>query len=949
MRSSFRCGKLQHRSRMHTSIPHTLLDTNFSVNAPSLTLPDTFNQGSLKHAFQSLTHFFTFPFLTHSHLRHAYSLVLDLCATQKALSQGQQLHARLIKTHDLCCSVFLCTKLVHMYGKCGAFLDAVEVFDKMNERTIFTWNSMMSAFVSSGKYFEALQLYKEMRVLGVQLDACTFLSVLKACGALGESHMGAEIHGVAIKWGYGAFVFVCNALIAMYAKFGDLDGARVLFDGIKLEKEDTVSWNSIISAHVAEGQCLEALSLFRTMQEVGVASDSYAFVAALQACEDPTFVKLGREIHSVILKSNHFADVYVANVLIAMYSKCCRMEEAERAFASMLCKDNVSWNTLLSGLVQNELYIDALNYFRDMQNSGQKPDQVSVLNMIATSGRLGNLLNGMEVHAYAIRNGMDSNMHIRNTLIDMYAKCFCVKYMDHVFEYAPKKDLISWTTIIAGYAQNEWHLEAINLFRKVQLEAMNVDPMMIGSILLACSGLKTKNFIKEIHGYVLKRGLADILVQNAIVNVYGEVGHLGYARRVFESMKSKDIVSWTSMISSYVHNGLAIEALELFYSLKKTNIRPDSITFISILSAAASLSSLKKGKEIHGFLIRKGFFLEGPIACSLVDMYARCGTVENSRKIFNSVNLRDLILWTSMINANGMHGWGNEAIALFKKMTDGNIIPDHITFLALLYACSHSGLIVEGKRYFEIMKNEYQLEPWPEHYACLVDLLGRSNSLEEAYYFVRNMPIEPSPEIWCALLGACRIHCNKELGELAAKKLLQLDTENSGNYVLIANIFAADGRWNDVEEVRLRMKGNGLKKKPGCSWIEVENKIHTFIARDKSHPQSDDIYLKLGQFTKLLEKKGGYRVQTRFVFHNVNEEEKMQMLHGHSERLALGYGLLVTPKGTSIRITKNLRICDDCHTFFKIASEVSQRNLVVRDASRFHHFERGLCSCRDFW
>ncbi|KAK7345858.1 hypothetical protein VNO77_16471 [Canavalia gladiata] len=909
----------------------------------------TFNQGTLKHAFQSLNYFLTDPFLTHSSLEHAYSLVLDLCAKEFAPLQGQQVHARLSKTHQLCGSVFLRTKLVHMYGKCGSFLDAVKVFDEMSERTIFTWNAMMGAFVSSGKYLEAHELYKEMRVLGVPLDACTFPSVLKACGALGECHLGAEIHGVALKCGYGSFVFVCNALIAMYAKCGDLDGARVLFDGIMMEKEDTVSWNSIISAHVAAGQCPEALSLYRRMQEVGIASNTYTFVAALQACDNPSFVKLGMEIHAVILKSNHFADVYVANASIAMYAKCGRMEDAKRVFESMLFKDYVSWNTLLSGLVQNERYSEALGYFWDMQNSGQKPDQVSVLNMISASGQSGNLLNGMEVHAYAIRNGLDSNMQIGNTLIDTYAKCFCVKYMGHVFEYMPQKDLISWTTIIAGYAQNEFHLEAINLFRKVQLEGMDVDPVMIGSILLACSGLKTKNFIKEIHGYVLKRGLADIMLQNAIVNIYGEVGHIGYARREFESIQSKDIVSWTSMTTSCVHNGLAFEALELFCYLKKSNIQPDSIALISVLSAAASLSSLKKGKEIHGFLIRNGFFLEGPIASSLVDMYARCGTVENSRNIFNSVNLRDVILWTSMINANGMHGCGNEAIALFKKMTDENVIPDHITFLALLYACSHSGLMVEGKRFFEIMKYEHQLEPWPEHYACMVDLLARSNSLEEAYHFVRNMPIKPSSEVWCALLGACRIHSNKELGELTAKKLLQLETENSGNYVLISNIFAADGRWNDVEEVRLKMKGNGLKKKPGCSWIEVENKIHTFMARDKSHPQSDDIYLKLAQFTKLLEKKGGYRAQTKFVFHNVSEEEKTQMLYGHSERLALGYGLLVTPKGTSIRITKNLRICDDCHTFFKIAAEVSQRTLVVRDANRFHHFEKGLCLCGDFW
>ena len=275
-----------------------------------------------------------------------------------------------------------------------SLLDALKVFDEITERTIFTWNAMMGAFVSSGKYLAAIELYREMKALGVALDSCTFPSVLKACGALGETRSGVEIHGVAVKCGYGEVVFVCNAHISMYAKCGDLDGARVLFDGIMMEKEDTVSWNSIISAHVAEGRCLEALSLFRRMQEVGVESNTYTFVAALQGCEDPSFVKLGMEIHGFVLKSNHFVDVYVANALIAMYAKCGRMEDSVKVFDSMLCRDCVSWNTLLSGLVQNELYSDALNYFRDMQGSGLKFDQVSVLNLIAASGRLGNLLKG---------------------------------------------------------------------------------------------------------------------------------------------------------------------------------------------------------------------------------------------------------------------------------------------------------------------------------------------------------------------------------------------------------------------------------------------------------------------------------------------------------------------------------------------------------------------------
>ncbi|XP_028801723.1 pentatricopeptide repeat-containing protein At3g63370, chloroplastic [Neltuma alba] len=917
------------------------------IKMPSL--KEYCRQGSLKDAFQSLTQLFAANHSSNNFsLEEPYSLILDLCASQKSLSQGKQIHGRMIKSYGLCDSVFLNTKLVHMYGKCGSFIDAEKVFDEMCDRTIFTWNAMLGAYVSNGEHMKAIALYEEMRVLGVSLDAHTFPCVLKACGALSEPRLGAEIHGMAIKSGYGAFVFVSNALISMYARCNDLNGAKLLFESMH-EKEDVVSWNSIIIAHATGGHFSDALSLFRRMRAIGLSSNTYTLVATLQACEDPAFIKLGMEMHAVTLKSDYYADIYVANSLIAMYAKCGRMEEAERVFINMNSKDYISWNTLLSGFVQNDLYSDVFKYFREMWHSGRKPDQVSLLNVIAASGRLGKLSSGMEAHAYAIRNGMDSDVQIGNTLIDLYAKCYCVKYMGGAFENMHEKDSISWTTIIAGYSQNGCHLDALNLFRMVHVERINIDVMMIGSILTACSGLKSKTSIKEIHGYIIKRDLADTLLQNALVNAYGETGHIEYTEHVFDAIESKCIVSWTSMLSSYVHNGFAIEGLELFCSLKETKLQLDSVALVSLLSAVASLSALKKGKEIHGFIIRKGFLLEGPIASSLLDMYASCGSLGDSKKLFNSVKKRDIILWTSMINAYGMHGVGTVAINLFKKMTDENIIPDHITFLALLHACGHSGLMTEGKRFFEIMKHEYQLEPWPDHYACLVDLLGRSNCLEEAYHIVKNMPIKPTAEVWCALLGACRVHSNKELGELAAEQLLKLDTENSGNYALISNILAADARWNNVEEVRIRMKRNGVKKQPGCSWIEVGNEVHTFMARDKTHPKSNDIYLKVAQFTKSLEDKVGYRPQTKFVLHNVAEEEKIQMLYGHSERLALGYGLIATPEGTSLRITKNLRTCNDCHTFFKLASKVLERVLIVRDANRFHHFQKGACSCGDFW
>ncbi|XP_044484485.1 pentatricopeptide repeat-containing protein At3g63370, chloroplastic [Mangifera indica] len=928
------------------NIPNIFLN---SIKSPSL--KQICSQGNLKAAFQSLSYLFTDSNSLVISPDEAYAQVLELCASRKALLHGRQIHGRLIKSYNgICESLFLGTKLVFMYGKCGCIIDAEKVFDKMSERTIFTWNALLGAYVSYGEPLRALKTYREMRVLGIPLDACTFPCVLKACSVLRDLNCGAEIHGLIIKCGYDSVVFVVNSLVAMYAKCRELVKAKQLFDRVG-EKNDVVLWNSIISAYSASGHNIEALDVFRSMPKAGLVTNSYTFVAALQACEDSLFKKLGMEIHTAILKSSQKLEVYVGNALIAMYARCGKLTKAERVFNSLEDKDEVSWNSMLSGFVQNGMYAEAMQFFHDLQRAGHQPDQVSVISALTASGRLGNLLNGMELHAYAIKRGAAADLQVGNTLLDMYAKCFRPRYMDSVFDQMHVKDFISWTTIIAGNALNNCHGRALALFRKVQTEGVEVDTLMIGSALTTCIGLKCMSKVKEIHGYIIRKGLSDLVLQNSIVDVYGECGNIIYARKMFQSIQSKDIVSWTSMMSTYDHNGLANEALEIFYLMNEseTNVEPDSIAIVCILSAAASLSASKKGKQIHGFIIRKGFSLEGSLGSSLVDMYARCGDLEKAYKVFDSLRNKGVVLWTSMINANGLHGHGKAAIDLFYKMESENIAPDHITFLALLYACSHSGLINEGKTIIDLMRCEYRLEPWPEHYACIVDLLGRANRLEEAYLFVKSMQTEPHAEIWSALLRACQIHSNKELGEIAARKLLELDPGNPGNYVLVSNVFAASGRWKDVEEVRMRMKESGLKKTPGCSWMEIGNRLHTFIARDKSHPESNEIYQKLTQITKILENEAGYVAQTKFVFHNVEEEEKVQMLYGHSERLAIAYGLLKSTKGATIRITKNLRVCGDCHVFCKLVSRFFERELVVRDANRFHHFKDGICSCGDFW
>ncbi|CAH8310219.1 unnamed protein product [Eruca vesicaria subsp. sativa] len=934
-------------TRLHSTEPSksNLKLTNTSLNChhvrvPPRKLTSSNSDGGLFEAFQRLDGSI-----------EAYAYAIELSGKNRAISQGQQLHSLILKSFPATELDFLAGKLVFMYGKSGSLDDAEKVFDEMRQRTAFAWNAMIGAYVSNGEPASALSLYRNMRSSenGVPLHLHSFPLLLKACGNLGDIRTGTEIHSLLVKLQYQSTDFIVNALISMYAKNDDLSAARQLFDGSVEKGDDVVLWNSIMSSYSTSGQYLETLQLFRDMRMNGPPYNSYTIVSALSACQGFSYAKLGREIHAAVLKSPHCFEVFVCNALIAMYTSCGRMLEAGRILRLMDNHDVVTWNSLIKGYVQNLMYEEALDFFCDMIAAGHRPDEVSLTSVIGASGRLGNVLVGMGLHGYVIKRGWDSKLQVGNTLIDMYSKCNITSYMGCAFLMMREKDVISWTTVIAGYAQNDCHKEALELFRDFAKKRMETDEMILGSILRACGALKSMLTVKEIHCHILRKGLLDTVIQNELIDVYGKCGNLSYATRIFESIENKDVVSWTSMVSSSAHNGNENEAVELFGRMVETGLAADSIALLSILSAVASLSTLMKGREIHGYLLRNGFCLEGSIAVAVVDMYACCGDLQSANAVFDRIERKGLLQYTSMINAYGMHGCGKASVELFNKMRQQNVSPDHVSFLALLYACSHAGLLDEGRRFLKMMEHEYKLEPWPEHYVCLVDMLGRANCVLEAFEFVKMMKTEPTTEVWCALLAACRSHSEKEIGEIAAQRLIELDPKNPGNLVLVSNVFAEQKRWSDVANVREKMKANGMEKHPGCSWIEVHGNVHRFTARDKSHPETKVIYEKLSKVTRRLEREAGYLADTKLVLHNVDEGVKVQMLRGHSERLAIAYGLLRTPDGACLRITKNLRVCSDCHTFCKLVSKLFRRDIVMRDANRFHHFENGLCSCGDSW
>nr|ABK26521.1 unknown [Picea sitchensis] len=367
-----------------------------------------------------------------------------------------------------------------------------------------------------------------------------------------------------------------------------------------------------------------------------------------------------------------------------------------------------------------------------------------------------------------------------------------------------------------------------------------------------------------------------------------------------------------------------------------------------ILRACASVAALEQGKQVHADIIKIGFELDVSVSNGLVDMYGKCGRIEDAQEVFSKLLEPDVASWNAMISGLAQHGCGKEAVLLFEQMLQTGVKPNQITFVVVLSGCSHAGLVDEGRNYFDSMTRDHGISPKAEHYSCMVDLFGRAGCLDEALNFINQMPVEPNASVWGSLLGACRVHGNIELAERAVEQLIELTPENPGTYVLLSNIYAAAGRWDDAGKVRKMMKDRSVKKEPGCSWIEVQNKVHPFIVGDSSHPQIEEIYETLETLT-LQMKAAGYIPNTNFVLHDVEEEQKEWILGHHSEKLAIAFGIISTPPGTTIRVVKNLRVCGDCHTATKFISRIVSREIVLRDTHRFHHFKDGQCSCGDYW
>lgn len=448
---------------------------------------------------------------------------------------------------------------------------------------------------------------------------------------------------------------------------------------------------------------------------------------------------------------------------------------------------------------------------------------------------------------------------------------------------------------------------------------------------------------------IVKMGLSvGTPVFNGLLKLYVNCGCIGSARKLFDEMRERDRASWSVMISGLVKNGFGYEALELFREMQVQGVDMDEFTLASVVGTCGHLGALDLGKWVHSYIDKEGVKVDVVLGTCLVDMYSKCGSLHDALKVFEGMCERDIMAWSAMIGGCAIHGNGEKALELFNDMKRANVSPNCVTFTSVLCACSHSGLIDEGCRYFDGMQLEYGIVPQLEHYGCMVDLFCRAGLVVRAHEFIKNMRVEPNVVLWRTLLVACKTHGFKDLGEHISRHILELEPHGGNNYVLVSNVYASLGRWSNVRKIRTLMKGKKVKKEHGWSSIEVNFVMHQFVMGDESHLERDEIYQMLDEMARKLNREG-HIVTTSDVLHDIDEEEKENALCLHSERLAIAYGLLRLPKESTIRIVKNLRVCIDCHSAIKLISAIYKRDIIVRDRVRFHHFSEEKCSCNDYW
>ncbi|CAN8324327.1 unnamed protein product [Cochlearia groenlandica] len=876
--------------------------------------------------------------------------VLEACrGAVVAFDVVKQIHARIVY-QGFGNSTIVCNPLIDLYSRNGFVDKARKIFDGLHSKDHSSWVAMISGLSKNEHEVEAIRLFCDMYVSGVMPTPYAFSSVLSACKKIESLETGEQLHGLVLKLGFSSDTYVCNALVSLYFHLGCLISAEHIFSNMSCR--DAVTYNTLINGLSQCGYGEKAMDLFKRMKLDGLEPDSNTLASLVIACSADGTIVSGRQLHAYTTKLGLSSDNKIEGALLNLYAKCSDIETALDYFLETEVENVVLWNVMLVAYGLLDDLRNSFRIFRQMQMEEIVPNQYTYPSILKTCIRLGDLELGEQIHCQIVKTSFYLNAYVCSVLIDMYSKLGKLDTARDILVRFAKKDVVSWTTMIAGYTQYSFNDKALATFRQMLELGIWSDEVGLTNAISACAGLQSLKEGQQIHAQACVSGFSsDLPFQNALVTLYSRCGKVEEAYLAFEQTEAGDNIAWNALVSGFQQSGNNEEALCVFARMNREGIDCNKFTFGSAVKAASETANMKQGKQVHAVITKTGYDSETEVCNALISMYAKCGSISDSENQFLEVSTKNEVSWNAIINAYSKHGLGSEALDLFKRMILSNVKPNHVTLVGVLTACSHIGLVDKGIEHFESMTTKHGLDPKLEHYVCVVDMLTRAGLLIRAKEFIQEMPMKPDALVWRTLLSACVVHKSLEIGEFAARHLVDLEPDDSATYVLLSNLYAVCKKWDARDQTRRKMKEKGVKKEPGQSWIEVKNTIHSFYVGDQNHLLIDSIHERFKDLTRRAAEIG----YVQDCFSLLNEEQQDQKdpaIFVHSEKLAISFGLLSLPTTTTtmpINVMKNLRVCNDCHEWIKYVSKVTNREIIVRDAYRFHHFGGGSCSCKDYW
>ncbi|KAH7443656.1 hypothetical protein KP509_02G044500 [Ceratopteris richardii] len=727
-----------------------------------------------------------------------FSSILRACSRLGALDIGSEIHEQIRKENLLEKDIVLGNGLIDMYTKCGALERANEVFSQLSKRNLVSWNTLIAGYSHQGRGREALDFYEQMLCGGFSPDAVTFVCTLQACGSIGALQKGQELHAQIIKENSDKTnAAVANALVDMYMKCGAVLHARGVFEDIPFR--NLVLWTVLIAGYAQHGYGKDALDCYKQMQFGGFLPDAATLSCVLKACTSIGALDSGCEIHAQIVREHSLeTNSIIANALIDMYSKCGALEKAEEVFKKLLYPDNIAWTALIGGYSQHKQGGVAMQCFERMQLESHSPDEVTYACCMKACGSIKALGRGQQIHAQIIRlQSLEKHQLLFNSMIDMYSKCGVLDIAKNVFDGLTNRNVVSWNALLSGLTQHGYSRDAVKLYEQMLSRSISPDATTYACVLKAYGDIGDFEKGHEIASHVIKQQLlkTNIVVANALIDMYLKCGEVKIAREVFDEIPVRDVILWTSMITGYADHGYGEDAISCFEHMKVEGLYPDAITFAAILKACGSMGAAYTGEDVHSEIVKQELLEhDAVIGIALVNFYANCGMLAEAQWIFDELPERNVISWSALMVGYAQLGKEDVVLHMLDMMVAESIEPDAVTFTIILNTCSHRGLLDLGQMYFESIHEVFGILPTIEHYTIMVDLFGRAGHLDRAVAIIERLPVSVvNLTMWHTLLGACNKLANTNLGMWAFEQLHEVD---AAAYVCLSNIFSVTNQIN---------------------------------------------------------------------------------------------------------------------------------------------------------